>query len=368
MYKLIITGGHFTPGLALIESLDRKDWDIFWIGDDRAVSGTDVKTLESQVLPGIKIPFFRINTVKLQRSAKLISLLSSWKLIYGLVQCIILLRQIKPDVVLTLGSYVSFPVASAARILGIPIIAHEQTSASGLANRIVAKFARNIAISFPESAKYFPEKKTILTGNLVRKSIFEIGKKRKDRKINRTPIIYVTGGSRGAQSINQAVGDILETLLTNFEVYHQCGSLDYELLNANAGTLPKSLSKNYHLQPNYIPSEVEKIFSICDLSISRAGANTVSELAIIGIPSILVPLPNTEQDEQGKNARMLERAGIAEIIPQQEISGAKLLHTIKEMVSNLEKYTKNIPEAQKLVPEDACLKLIKILESANGKN
>lgn len=305
MQKIVITGGHFTPGLALIEILDRKKWEIFWIGDDRAVSGTQAKTLESQILPGIRIPFYKITTAKLQRTSKLNSIFSSWKLIVGFIESYTLLKKIRPNVVLSFGSYISVPVAVSARVLNIPVVIHEQTAASGLANRIVAKIAKTVAISFPESEKYFPSEKTKLIGNLVRSSIYDVARTRAIRKKNKRPILYITGGSRGAQAINQSVFDILETLLSTFEIYHQSGVLDFEMLSAK--TLPKNLSSYYHLQPNFTPREVEKIFLKADLAISRSGANTISELAILGIPAILVPLPHTEQDEQTKKCHDVKK-------------------------------------------------------------
>ncbi len=367
MKKIVITGGHFTPGLALIESLGNT-WEIYWIGDDRAVSGTQAKTLESQVLPGLDVPFYKITTAKLQRTSKFASLLSFWKLGYGFFQSLKLLKKIKPNVVLSFGSYVSVPVALAALVLKVPVVVHEQTTASGLANRIVAKFATKIAISFPESEKYFPQEKTILVGNLVRKAIYKTAENRARRKANKTPILFITGGSRGAQSINQAVYDVLEPLLAKYEVYHQCGELDFDMLSAKAQTIAKSLKQNYHFAPNYPPNVFEEMYSKADVVLARSGANTISELAILGIPAILIPLPKTEQDEQAKNARMLQKIGVAEVIPQHELSGSKLLFTLENMMSNLESYSKNTKQAKMLVPEDACQKLIKILETADAKN
>lgn len=360
--SIIITGGHFTPGLAIIPELKKTGWDVFWLGENKAMGGSWVQTLEALSLPGLGIPFYPIRAAKLARGSHLTSVLNLWKLPVGFIQSLWLLAKLKPQVLLSFGSYVSIPPAIACWLAGIPIVIHEQTSASGLANRIVAKLADKVFISYPSSMPSFPEGKTRIIGNLVRSDIFSLAKKRTKRGKNKIPVLYITGGSRGSQVINSAVFEILHKLTANHKVFHQTGALDYTKAEKVRSRLAKAQQGNYEIAETYRPEEVEGLFLEADFVLSRAGANTVSEIAALGIPAILIPLPNTESDEQAKNAEMLENAGIAKILPQKILSGKTLLATIHEVQKNLGSMQKKAKVAQKLVPEGAAKRLADEIE------
>lgn len=368
MKKILITGGHFTPGLALIKHLQKKDWEIHWVGIEHSITGHTARSLEAKILPELGIPFWKISTGKFHRHSLLLNLVNFWKIPFGFLQSLIIVNRINPDIVLSFGSYVSVPVATAAYLKGIPIILHEQTAASGLANRIVGRFAQKIALSFPESKTYFPSEKCVVTGNLVRERFFEIARIRKKRKKNHPigtrPLIYITGGSRGSRSINWAIWRSLPRLLAKYEVFHQTGQIDYE----HAVTRKKSLTKNsqfYSIFANLTLLQVEEVFLRADLIVSRAGANTVSEIAVAGVPAILIPISWSESDEQTKNAQALVRVGIATLLPEAKLSKRRnrLYKTIKKMFANLENYTRNIARAQKLVPQDAAERLAELIKS-----
>lgn len=356
MKKIIITGGHFTPGLAIIPKLTQKGWKVYWAGETRAVAGKNIKTLEATVLPGLDVPFFQIYSAKLSRDNPLLFLLNIWKLPVGFIQSLLLLAQVRPQAILSFGSYVSLPVSLAGFFLGTPIIVHEQTAASGLANRLVAHLARVAAISFPSSSVYFPKGKTYLTGNLIREDFYHIAKKKKMKTKTKPPyVLYITGGSRGSQAINRAVFEIIPDLVAQFGVYHQTGSLDYPLA--------RSLKyAGYHRAEVYTPKEVEVRYLEADLVVSRAGANTVSEIAVCGIPTIFIPLPFAGSEEQTKNAQMLKEAGLAEILPQEKLSGERLLAEIRQMAQNLDRYKKNAGKTRKLVPRTAAKQLVELIE------
>lgn len=357
--KIVITGGHFTPALAVIEEM-RGQWQIFWIGEEKAVKGHRVKTIEARVLPNIKIPFYPIETYKLHRRFTLENIFGIWKFGFGFIKSILILLHVRPDVVLSFGSYVAIPVVFAAWILGIPIVTHEQTTASGLANKIVARFAKFVAISHIESGKHFPDSKIVYTGNPVRRGIFEMAKTRNLKQ--KGYVVYITGGSRGSQIINRAVVSVLSEILKMAKVIHQTGELDYEKLKSIKEGLSANLSKDYELSANFFPSQVEEIYKKATLVVSRAGANTVSELAVIGIPAILIPIPWSEADEQTKNAKMLEKEGAAIIIPEAELEGDTLLQSIKQVFDNYDKYSKSAQSAKKLIPESASNEIILLLE------
>lgn len=364
MKKIVITGGHATPALAIIDILRKKGWRIYWLGEKFALEGERVQTLEHKTLPSLGIPFYHITSAKLHRKFILRSFFSLWKLGIGFFQSFALLMRFKPQVVLSFGSYVSVPVAIAAWVLRVPIILHEQTSASGLANRIISRFAKKVALSFPESLQYFPKDKTAITGNIVRESIFEIGQERLTRKRSVTPVLYITGGSRGSQLINEQVISTLPELLSRFKVYHQTGLIDFEKIKEVKGELPQNLQKNYNISPLYPPRDVEKIYKEADLVISRSGANTISELAICGIPAILIPIPWSEGNEQEKNARLLVKRGLGILLPQKRLNKSAFFATIEKAWRGIDKLEANAKKAKELVPKDAAQKLFSLIEKS----
>lgn len=355
---VVITGGHATPALALAQVLAKKGWKISWIGTGRAFQAKGGDTLEKQIIPQEGISFFEIDPPKLQRKNLVKSLLLSFKFLLTLQKTIKYLKKVKPHIVVSFGSFVAVPPVIAAKFLKIPTVTHEQTAASGLANRFIGKLVDKVAISFPESRQYFPKKKVVLTGNPVRASMFKLKQKRQ-----KTPLIYITGGSRGSQVINTAVWGVLTELLEISNIYHQTGSLDFFAAKQVKKTLPQNLSRRYHIEPTIFLREVEKIYQKATLVISRAGANTVSELAILGLPAILIPIPWSWLNEQEKNAMLVKKAGTAEIISQGELTPQLLLKTIKTMLKNIKQYKNNAFKAQKLIPENAAERLAKLVEN-----
>lgn len=350
--KIVITGGHFTPAYAVVEVLKKRGWEVYWIGVNRGI--------ESKILPNLKIPFYPIDTFKYSRHRKILSLLSLGQVFVGIYQSTKLLLKLKPEVVLSFGSFVSFPVAIASWILGIPIVIHEQTSASGLANRLVSQLSEKVAISFETSRGDFPSEKVVFTGNSIRSSIFAVAKKRGVKSLGKPPVLYITGGSRGSQSINDAILEILQQLSKKYYVILQTGDLDFQRVSAKIKSM--KLSKgSFEIHATLTPQEVEKVFLKCDFAISRSGANTVSEIAVLGIPAIFIPLPNTESNEQFKNASLLEEVGLAQILEQSELSGKELLERVNLLHKNFKKYQANSPQAKKLIPAHANEKIVDII-------
>jgi UDP-N-acetylglucosamine--N-acetylmuramyl-(pentapeptide) pyrophosphoryl-undecaprenol N-acetylglucosamine transferase len=350
----VITGGHPTPALAVCEIMKKKRWKVYWVGEEKALTGQEVKTLEARIVPSLGIPFFSVMSAKLHRKRLFFSILSFWKIFIGILQSFLLLIRLHPNVILSFGSYVSVPVCVAGWLLRIPIVIHEQTTAPGLANRIIARLACKVAVSFPIAEEKFPKDKVVFTGNPIRRSIFETAYKRKKFRSS-PPVLYITGGSRGAQAINEAVACILDELLSTFEVYHQTGDLDFK-------KFAKVKNPRYHVAPILTPQEVEKIYAKADIVVSRAGANTVSELSALGIPTILIPLPGAASNEQLHNAEFLAKAGTAEIILQDELSGKVLLSKIKKMLESLPRYKARAPYARRLVRADAAKRLFETVE------
>lgn len=359
--KIVITGGHAAPGLALLEELKKSGWRAIWFGETKAMEGAG--TLEVQTIPRLGVPFYKIESAKIHRKFPLRSFLSFWKVAAGFFESLTLLIRIRPNIVLSFGSYVSIPVALAAWVLRIPVIVHEQTASSGLANRLVARIAKKIAISFETSRRDFPERKTVFTGNLVRSAFFKIGKKKRGR-VNPLPVIYITGGSRGSRIINDAVLGVLPKLLSMAKIYHQTGQIDFEKIQNVRQSLPEHLRERYKISGLYSPDDVEEIYEEADIVIARAGANTVSELAVTGTPAILIPIPWSESNEQEKNAELLAETGLAVVLDQEKLNGRTLIVEIKKILKNLEKIKKSVAGARALVPENAPSRLMALIDHA----
>jgi UDP-N-acetylglucosamine--N-acetylmuramyl-(pentapeptide) pyrophosphoryl-undecaprenol N-acetylglucosamine transferase len=246
---------------------------------------------------------------------------------------------IKPNVVVSFGGFASIPVVVDAKILGIPIIIHEQTSAIGRANGFSSQIADKIALARNESLKYFPRGKSVVIGNPVMKEITKIKPK---LKLGNPPTIFVTGGSRGSQTINENVEKILRTLLSKYKVIHQTGGLDYLKFSKIKEQLPMALKNNYEVFTRVSPTEVSEIFKKSDIVVARAGANTVSDLMIAKRPAILIPLSISFMDEQTKNAEIAKTFGVAKIINQKELTPDLLLKNIDESVRDYSKIVEKI--------------------------
>lgn len=364
---IVATGGHTLAALATVQELRRKaNWRVFWIGATAAIESSGVPTLEEQILPGEDISFFRLNTGKIHRRKIWKTPLSLLRLPLGFLQALWLMLRTRPAVILSFGGFISAPVAFAGWLLRTPIIVHEQTSTSGLTNRLVARIATKVAISSKLSAPDFPKKKVVLTGNPVREAIWKIAEDRRSqfarasRGKQRGVVIYITGGSRGSQIINKAVFEVLPRLLELGEVYHQTGVLDYGLAQEKAKELDKSSSR-YHMFANVSPQQAEEFYRRADLIVSRAGANTVSELEVLGIPAILIPIPWAEHDEQTKNAQVLVERGNGVLLPQDLLAGAILLKRCKEILRHPAKY--KAKGSYRLVHPEAAKRLVELVNS-----
>lgn len=338
----MLTGGHAaTTAVAVVEEIKSqgKDWKLYWIGVKNAIEGKKVVTLESEVLPRLGVKFLPLTTGRLQRRFTVYTIPSYLKIPIGFFQSLYYLVKIKPRAVLSFGGFASFPVVFNAKLLGIPVIVHEQTSAAGRANIASSRFATKIALARGESRKYFKGVDCVITGNPVMKEIKSVKQK---NNLKETPVIYITGGSRGSQSINNAVVVILKKLLTKYKVIHQTGGLDYLKFSEIKQKLPQALRNNYEVFVRVNPLEISKIYSRASIIVSRAGANTVSEIMFIKRPAILIPLPISYLDEQTENAKIAKKWGIANIIPQDKLTPEKLLSSVEALIQELPKIARQM--------------------------
>ena len=358
--RLVLTGGHAaTTAVAVVEEIrsQKKDWKIYWIGVKNAIEGKKIVTLESEVLPRLGVKFLPLITGRFQRRFTFWTIPSILKIPIGFVQSFYYLLKIKPKAVLSFGGFASFPVVFSAKLLKVPVIIHEQTSAAGRANLFSAKYATLITLARKESTPYFKGYKHLVVGNPVMKNI----KKVRHSSGTGVPVILIMGGSRGSQSINLAVENILRKLLTKYKIIHQTGGIDYLKYSQIKQRLPEALRENYEVFVRVNPLEIDKIYSQASVIVGRAGANTVSEIMITKRPSILIPLPISYLDEQTKNAKIARKFGIAKIIPQNKLTSARLLSEIEDAILKMEDFEARVKN-KKSPDFDASKKLVGLIE------
>lgn len=361
--KILITGAHFTPAVAVIEQLKKiSDVKIVYVGRKTTLEGDKSPSQESKVLPSMGIKFIPIIMGRLQRTFTLYTIPSLLKIPIGLIQALYVILSQKPDVILSFGGYVALPVVIAGWLFSIPIIVHEQVLVSGLANKISAIFADKIALSFQNQLQ---GKQTILTGNPLRGEIlqpkggvaYEYQKLFNIAKKEKLPIILIMGGNQGSHVINLAIEEVLNKLNKIACIIHVTGENkfgDFERLG-RLGELGE-LGERY-LVKKWIEKGYGTILSKVDLVICRAGINSLTELAYLGKPALVIPVPYVYQDEQIKNAKYFEQLGLVKILPQTRLSGTFLLKNVKFMLNDLNQLKRKAKGAKKIVIPDAAKRL-----------
>lgn len=322
------TGGHVFPIIAIRQAFTENAHTFYYLGPDSFAK----ENLNSQ---GIKTKF--ILAGKIRRYFNLNILLDLIKLIIGIVQSFWYLFVWAPDVIFSKGGYGSFPVVLVGWIYRIPIILHESDKAPGLANRILAKFAKKIILSFPRSEKYFPnhQKKIVLIGNPIRREICE-GDKAKARELFKIssdkPVLFIGGGSQGAQKINEIVLNTLPRLLEVAEVIHVSGEKNFKYIGKNT-----EKSASYHLYPFLDVEQMKQALAVADLVVNRAGAGSIFEISACGKASILIPIPKSAFDHQKKNAYEFAKQGRAVVLEQENLTPNLFLEEISKLLRNPDK-------------------------------
>jgi len=356
------TGGHTSAGLAIAAALRRRlgeDLALLWVGSRHG--------LEAERAPASGIPYRTIATGKLRRAwsaQNLVDLLV--RVPAGLIQALGALRHFSPDVVVSTGGFVAVPTAVAAWLLRRPLLVHEQTAVSGLANRFAARLARRVAVTFPASAPHFPREKVVVTGNPLRPELARAERGGAAARLGldpALPVVYVTGGAQGAHRINRAVGAALPRLLGACQLVHQCGENVYDdrgWLRVQAGALPAALQGRYRLLP-FVGEALADIYAAASLVVGRAGAGTVNELCHLGLPTVLIPLPGARDDEQTANARLLVEAGAAVLLPDAELSAQQLAETVLGLLADPARLKAMGEQARTLARPDAAERLVELI-------
>ncbi len=363
--RLVITGGHPTPALAVIDEIREEypDVSITFVGRRYVNHRETANSLEYQEIFARKIPF-----IHLAMKRGLWGLLSlPWYLSIALR----ILHKTKPDAILSFGGYVSVPICIAGYIFGVPIFLHEQTMIPGTANMWLAHLATRVMVSFPDTVRYFDKRKVLVTGNPLRKKIF-ISSGNANFAHLRKPIILVIGGNLGSHSINHHIFQLLFRLLADYSVIHQVGNVkeyhDWDKAQEAHIALPRELRERYHPMQHLATHDMAEVYKRADIVISRSGASTVTELIALRKPAVLIPLPWSARGEQEAHARLLSQAHVAEIFDQNH-SSDELLSCIQKIGNNVQSYAANYDSLTTIYDPQAAKKILRtILETLSAKS
>ncbi|MFQ5493713.1 MAG: glycosyltransferase [Candidatus Dojkabacteria bacterium] len=344
--KIFITGGHLTPALAVLEELQERGYrNLVWVGTQYSQTQSEHKSAEYEQVTARNIRFIPFHAGKVWRRwtirTAFKALTNLLKIPLGFITAFPLIMGERPKVVISFGGYLALPIVIAARLQQIKVVTHEQTTTIGMANRIIARFAHKVFVSWEETVGKFPETKVVLTGNPVRREVLRVTTSNFSFP-DKLPVIYVTGGNQGANTINWRLMKILPELLKDANVLHQTGkssiTQDYHKASELKASLPEELKPRYIIRDNIYGDQIGEAFGKADLVVSRSGANTIAELLLLQIPSILIPIPWSSNNEQLRNARMLKSTGLAYLLEQyDEMPPSELLEAIKIGLKRIKK-------------------------------
>lgn len=350
---MLLAGSHAgATAYSLVQEIKRRKlpWKIFWVGKKWATEKKKSYTLEYNVLPRLGVTFYPVESGRIQTKLTRHTLTAILKIPLGLLASGYYVAKIRPGLILTFGGAAGAEVSFWGWVFGIPIVVHEQTVVAGRANLFASKFAKLVALSRASSRPFFRGENTILTGNPINPAI---ANKTGKNQAKEAKTIFITGGSRGSEWINNAAMPILPGLLKKYNVILQAGEG-----NTAKFRIPDSKLQLYgQIEPKIWP----KILSSADIVVTRAGANIVSELMALKKPCILIPIPWTYMDEQTKNAELARNFGIARILPQADLAPQRLKLEIENLVRDYSEIIRKV--RNKVSPDlDASQKVVNILE------
>ena len=347
------TGGHIYPAITIIRALKKQinDLEVLYVGTSTG--------LEADIVPKEGLPFKTVDLQGFKRSLSPVNIVRFFKAIGGVFKAAGIVRSYKPDVVIGTGGYVCGPILMAASLMGIPTLIQEQNVVPGITNKILSHFVSRIATGAIEANKFFPQDKVIFTGNPIRDEVVNTEKMPGYEAFDLDPAkktVLVSGGSRGARSINRAMVGVLK---------HFAGSKTVQILHAtgkaeNGDIMNRIAEAGVNLQQydnlKVVPYlyDMPQAMAIADLAVFRAGATGLAELTAKGIPAVLVPYPYAAENHQEFNARAIEKAGAARVILNQDLNSDILISVIEQLLGN-DKLLKEMAEASQSIgrPEAA---------------
>ncbi len=348
--RIVLTGGgtagHVTPNIALLPSLREAGYEIFYIGSYNGI--------EASLVAQQNIPYYGIASGKLRRYFDWQNFTDPFRVIHGYFQAKKLLKKLKPDVIFSKGGFVSVPVVRAAGRLHIRTIIHESDMTPGLANRLSIPVAQKVCCSFPETLKYLPADKAVLTGSPIRKELLE-GRREKGLEFigweeSDKPTLLVIGGSQGSTIINQTLRQDLDILLQDIRIIHLCGK----------GNLDDSLKdREGYVQLEYVSDELKDLFALADFVLSRAGANSICELLALRKPNLLIPLSAaSSRGDQILNADSYRRQGYSMVLKEEKLTPQSLVQSLKELYRDKDKYIEAMSKSTQSSAIDRIMELI----------
>lgn len=354
------SGGHFYPLMAVADELRNSQTapKLYYIGPS---------PYNREQLAARDITYIYCPAGKLRRYFSLQNFFDLFRNFFGVFIAIWKLYVLYPDVIFSKGGYTAVPVLLAARFLAIPVVIHESDTSPGRANKLAMKFARYIGIAYDDAAAYFPAEKTALVGIPLRTEL----KQPVDDPFNSLgipndkPLIYVTGGSQGAERLNDAVLRSLTTLLPHYRIFHQTGTANLDQMRQTAkGLLSETdLASSYYLEGVVSASIVNNLMKAASVVITRAGSTTLFEIAYHGTPAIVIPIPEDISRDQRTNAYTYARGGGATVIEEHNLTPHLLAQEISTIMTQSEKAASMKAAAQQFFIPDAASKLATVLIS-----
>ncbi|MFH0755420.1 MAG: UDP-N-acetylglucosamine--N-acetylmuramyl-(pentapeptide) pyrophosphoryl-undecaprenol N-acetylglucosamine transferase [bacterium] len=350
------TGGHFYPLIAVAESINKivkeeklLQAQLYYASDSPQ---------DNSLLKENNIEYIKISAGKIRKYFSILNFFDIFKTFFGIINALIKIFNIYPDIIFSKGAYSSFPVLFAAKLFRIPVIIHESDSVPGRTNLWAGKFAKRIAVSYPEAIKYFDSNKVAVTGNPIRKNIQMLPSKENSRQfLNLTediPVLLILGGSLGAKIINEQILSILSKLVEKYYIIHQAGKNNIkEVMGIADIVLVDSEFKNRYKVFDYLDNlNINMSAGASDLIISRAGS-TIFEIAIWGIPSIIIPITNSNGNHQRENAYNYARSGGAVVIEESNLSSNILFLEINRILEDKNLIKKMSDGAKSFIKADA---------------
>ncbi len=321
------TGGHLFPAVATAQEFKKQlpDTEVLFVGTKRKV---DTKSLGAY---GFASESISCRGLKGKSPLELLKAVAILPVSY--LQAVKVIRRFKPDIIFGVGGYVTGPVVAAGKSQGIPVVIHEQNSIPGLANRKLGRIADRICLSLPGSGAHFPKDKILYTGNPVREKILQLADKPQPLESKRSKrTLLILGGSQGAQAVNSLITEALcsftDVELQGIRVIHQTGDRD------EAQVKSAYLKRGVDAEVAGFFTQMHEVYEQADLLVSRAGATTLSEIAVLGKPAILIPYPHAADNHQEENGRYYVAGGGALQFNQKELTAEQLGATTLELVNN----------------------------------
>ncbi len=352
------TGGHFYPLIAVAEVVRTiaPTAELYYIGPN---------PYNQDALAALNIRFTYCPAGKIRRYFSLKNVIDGFRLIGGLFVAWVKLFFIYPDVIFSKGGYTAVPVLLMARFYRIPVVIHESDSKPGRANFMARKFARYIGITYASAAAYFPPEKTALVGIPIRASVRAVHSN--PLAVlgidNSRPIIYVTGGSLGANRINDLILRSLQQLLPHFTIFHQTGEAEEVSVTQTAQTLiaDDALLSHYFVKGTLSGDVVSALLEAASLIITRAGSTTLYEIALHGKPAIVIPIPEEISHDQRTNAYNYARNGGATVMEEGNLTPQLLINEIMAIMSDQNRYTSMSTAARTFAVGDAAATIANVL-------